>query len=231
MSGTASGPTFAEAYTQPQRSGWTLTGWYTTADKNGQKVLNADGTVFDNVAGYTSDGRFALTGNQTLYARWTRNVQLFTPVDSLTNGSNVVIGAKDGDNLIVLTMNGTSVSTASISNKDASGYYYLDQGIDTSNMVWGCEYYYYYYYYFGDNSGYYYLGRKTNTNGSQSVAITDGTDAYWSVSNNTILYTEWEGWTPVMWYLTIDSKGAYLSTDSCTLSFFTISNTEAVEYD
>ena len=221
--GDSFGTYFAEAYTQPQRSGWTLTGWYTTADKNGQKVLNADGTVAENVAGYTSDGKFALTGNRTLYARWTRNVQLFTPVTSLTNGSNVVIGAKVGEDLKVLTMNGTDVSTASISNKDASGYYYLDQGINTSNMVWTCQIYGDYYF-TGSNN--YYLGREwygslTVTNNWQFAA--------WSVSNNTI--SHYDRWSNSTQYLTIDNSGVSLSTSPCTLSFFTISNTEAVEYD
>lgn len=223
--GDSFGTYFAEEYSQPARGNkWKLEGWYTTADQNGQKVLNADGTVAENVAGYTSDGKFALTSNQTLYARWTRNVQLFTPVDSLTNGSNVVIGAKVGEDLKVLTMDDNrTVGTATISNKDASGYYYLDSETDTTNMVWTCQIYGDYYF-TGSNN--YYLGREwygslTVTNNWQFAA--------WSVSNNTI--SHYDRWSNSTQYLTIDNSGVSLSTSPCTLSFFTISNTEAVEYD
>lgn len=65
-------------YVPVTKDGWSLDGWYTAADGSGVKVLNADGTVVGSdapgctLSGYTSSGTFALTQDQTLYARWSR---------------------------------------------------------------------------------------------------------------------------------------------------------------
>ncbi len=51
------------------KTGHTLTGWY-TAKTNGNKVLNADGTIAGAVSGYTSASAWTTTVNRTLYAQF-----------------------------------------------------------------------------------------------------------------------------------------------------------------
>ncbi len=71
------------------RAGWTLDGWYTAASMDGVRVLDENGVIAADVDGITADGKFLLTADRTLYARWSRSVRL--PVDRLDSG------AADGD--------------------------------------------------------------------------------------------------------------------------------------
>lgn len=58
----------------PTIDGYTFVGWYTSPSGSGIKLLDTDGSVVANVAGYTSDGKFDLNADKNLYACWTKEV-------------------------------------------------------------------------------------------------------------------------------------------------------------
>ncbi len=59
------------SFTAPIRSGYVLTGYYTTASGEGSKVINADGTLVASVDGYTdSNSKWIKADVATLHARW-----------------------------------------------------------------------------------------------------------------------------------------------------------------
>ncbi len=49
------------------RDGYTLTGYYT---ENGTKIINPDGTLVENVSGYTENGNWKKAADTELYAQW-----------------------------------------------------------------------------------------------------------------------------------------------------------------
>ena len=65
LNGTSVVPEYSKLTTR----GYTLLGWF--SDKTaGEMVLKADGTLVENVDGYTENGEFKLSGDTTLYAHW-----------------------------------------------------------------------------------------------------------------------------------------------------------------
>jgi uncharacterized repeat protein (TIGR02543 family) len=59
-------------YTALTRTGYTLDGYF-TASTGGTKVIETNGTLVSDAAGYTTDGNWTYTGSSllTLYAQWT----------------------------------------------------------------------------------------------------------------------------------------------------------------
>ena len=57
------------SFTAPTRDGYTLTGYWTAAS-GGDKVINANGSLVDNVDDYTVNGAWIYDGDKTLYAQW-----------------------------------------------------------------------------------------------------------------------------------------------------------------
>ena len=99
----------------PEKTGWTLEGWYTGTTADATKILKADGyiaTDASDVEGYTQSGQFRMTEDKVLYARWKR--EAFVPTDSLTdsndNGTYLIVNTKEpGENRHALSA--TSQST------------------------------------------------------------------------------------------------------------------------
>lgn len=58
-----------EGYNEPTKTDFKLLGWF-TAETDGTKVLDADGSIAANVDGYTRDDSFYMTEDKTLYAQW-----------------------------------------------------------------------------------------------------------------------------------------------------------------
>ena len=91
------------------RTGYSLTGWYTTAS-GGTKVLNANGTFTGTaVSGYTSASAWATLENKTLYAHWTDNI---APVVTISHTGSAFTGT--------ITDAGTGVVGYAINNSNAT---------------------------------------------------------------------------------------------------------------
>ena len=192
------------------RNGWTLQGWYS----NGTQVLNANGTITANLNGITSGYSFAVTGNQTLTARWKRNMSVFSKVGSISNGNSYFIGKEiDGKLYLLSEGNNYSVTTTKISPID--GYYYWDSSNSTDNILWtlGAGYSF-------TNGNGAKLARSTN-NKNLSISYLGLRPASWSVSIDTdeatIYYVQYN---QKQSYITINSDSVTLNTTPATLNFY-----------
>ncbi len=137
--------------------GWTLDGWYTARSlADGVKVLDAYGNVVEkNIEGYTKGGGFALTGDVTLYARWSMD-GAFLPADELENGyymilSNAGTGAQsalslrrntDTPDIYAMKVNVTDAGGRDILDGDGTTYTrYIPKGAEkkeseNGNALW-----------------------------------------------------------------------------------------------
>ena len=93
-----------DSYTAPQKTGYSLDGWYI----NGHKYYNADGTAVDE--GAYSVWKENVTGAQTLTAQWSE-VKAGATVKAKTNGSESGTGGK-----VRVGTTGSYTATATISN-------------------------------------------------------------------------------------------------------------------
>jgi len=107
--------------------GWAIDGWYTAANAGGVKVLDSNCVVDANAysavteaegsCNWIVNGKIVLTGDRTLYARYSREVYL--PVDMLSggvddNGSYVIVSGIDaGQHIALYTQNGNHSTTVS----------------------------------------------------------------------------------------------------------------------
>ncbi len=83
------------SFTKHTRTGYTLQGYYTSAS-GGTKILNADGTVVNNVSGYTGNGVWQRASTTTLQAQWKANDYNVTLNDnSGSGGTSGVIATYD----------------------------------------------------------------------------------------------------------------------------------------
>ena len=235
-----------------------MTGWYTATNGTGQKVLDAEGKIVTNddgtnvsIPGFITDGMLNLEGDQTLYARWTRKVNVFAKTDFPTDGGTVLIGSEDADGLHLLT------ATSS------KGNYSLGfQNISAARN--GCFY--------SDaerlNSAERYISGSPGANGNCSIVVS-GTNAQYLARDGDV---SWDGitWTPVVkkniqasnswivmvdgnnrvnsvyftyefkagpvyitetFYLSVTDSGAKISSNESAISFYTIQNVEEESYD
>ncbi len=79
------------SFTRHTKTGYTLTGYFTSAS-GGTKVLNADGSLVSNVSGYTGNGVWQRTEATTLYAQWIEGVAYLDGSD--TNAATGAVGWK-----------------------------------------------------------------------------------------------------------------------------------------
>ena len=83
------------------RVGWTCTGYWTGTGGTGTKVLNADGTRADNVAGWWVSDKWSVDNTSaTLYAGWTNTYggdefELVLDLSELSAGKKIIILDKD----------------------------------------------------------------------------------------------------------------------------------------
>ena len=219
---------FGESCIQPSRTKWTLDGWFTKADSSGKKVLNADGTIAENVDGYTFDGKFALTQNQVLYARWSKTSKVYAKTEFPTNGEDLMIGAADGNNLYVLKAdNKTSVGVTTFNNVNSPDYEVDPSVVDVDNtMLWTASK-------DGDKYHFYNVDKKRylDNDGNKELQLEREEDEarQWTVNvyNGTVSYEKKEN----TYYLTIDSEGARLSKSPCTLIFLQLQDRTVNDYD
>ena len=209
---------FLDAYTAPTRKNWVLDGWYTSGTPR-VKVLNADGTIANgNAAGYTKDGKFDLTGDQKLYARWTR--WKFEPVSFPTGGGTIAIGSVNGNTLYIMKVSGTSsIGVQTIDNAlNESGVYYLEKLPTTDPMEWTVA---------GRNNSYSFKignGSYLRRNGTSLIL---GNEASWTVSNNQVYQTSSYIFT---FYLTVNGAGASAELYSpFNLTFFQIGEVDVYD--
>ena len=209
---------FLDAYSAPTRKNWVLDGWYTSGTPR-VKVLNADGTIANgNAAGYTKDGKFDLTGDQKLYARWTR--WKFEPVDSFSNEDKIAIGSVSGNTLYIMKVSGTSsIGVQTIDNAlNESGAYYLEKLPTTDPMEWTVG---------GSNNSYSFQignGSYLRRNGTSLIL---GNEASWTVSNNQVYQTSSYIFT---FYLTVNGAGASAELYSpFNLTFFQIGEVDVYD--
>ena len=82
--------------TAPTRTGYTFTGYWTSASGDGTKIIDTDGHFVNTVvSGYVASGRkWQRTSNTNLYARWTANSYDVTlKPNGATTGSDQVVRA------------------------------------------------------------------------------------------------------------------------------------------
>ena len=202
--------------------------------------------------GYTiqkEDGslEFALTQDQTLYARWTKSVNAFVRVDYPTDGEPVMIGRQDENSLYLLTspkknwipLIGYEVGTKTISSA-ASGYFYSDNIYDSNTMDWVLS---------NDpgaamidapNSDNRYLGRYYDRLFGQGWILADmkDTDNNWVITpigdkgyTVSFTYTHSDSGTVDTLYLNLSASKAEISSESQAISFYRIMSVEEVSYD
>ena len=73
----------------PTRDGYVFQGWY-TEESDGEKVLNANGTIATAVAGYTKNNKWHTYYDKTLYAHWEANEANKVKVKYNINGGTLV---------------------------------------------------------------------------------------------------------------------------------------------
>lgn len=130
---------FGESVPLPERTGWTLDGWYTA---NHIKVLNADGTIAAKVEGFTTENSFDLTSDQHLYACWTKPATVLTPTTDISD-KQVAIGAEINGKLVLLKAvssgyYGYQLTIQEITEK--SGDDYLADSFTAEDAVWLAQY-------------------------------------------------------------------------------------------
>ena len=247
---------FYESYEAPSRKGWTLTGWYTVKDGTVQKVLDADGSIVKNddgtnvesIPGFITDGMLKLEEDQTLYARWTRKVNVFAKTDFPTDGGTVMIGSEDKNGLHLL-----------IAKKGKNGKYSLDvETVVAENSR-----------FYSDSeelvNGNWDISGVSGSSGDCSIVVSGTTEQYLAREWN----WNWNTWKPVVknkpqagdswivmvdgdnrvnsvyftyeiwhgqfytetYYLSVTDSGAKISSDESAISFYTIQNVEEESYD
>ena len=112
------------------RVGWTCTGYWTNTGGTGTKILNADGTRADNVAGWWVSNKWSVDNTSaTLYAGWTNTYggdefELVLDLSELSAGKKIVILDKDY---------ATALSTTQQTNNRASVAASADGGFTMSD--------------------------------------------------------------------------------------------------
>ena len=90
VTATYNSSTLSPAITNPTKTGYTFTGWYSGSGGTGNKVIGTDGKLVVNVSGYTgANGVWTATENKNLYAGWTINSYTLT---WNVNGGNALTG-------------------------------------------------------------------------------------------------------------------------------------------
>ncbi len=107
----------------PTRDGWTLDGWYSAKTDRGVKILEANGTVVNDltVSGYAKDGAFDLNRDVTLYACWKKdNVYVIdNALDQSDDGGVYLVVSKDSDeNYYALSTHQSSSSDKKLRSAD-----------------------------------------------------------------------------------------------------------------
>ena len=252
---------FYESYEAPSREeeGWTLTGWYTATNGKGQKVLDADGSIVKNddgtnvesIPGFITDGMLNLEEDQTLYARWTRKVNVFAKTNFPTDGGTVLIGSEDKDE------NGQNRLHLLIAKKGNNGQYSLDvETVVAKNSRFYSE---------SEElvNGNWYISGVSGSSGDCSIVVSGTKEQYlareWyldtctpvvkyaQVGNswivmvdgdnrvNSVYFTFEIGVWPVhitkTYYLSVTDSGAKISSNKSAISFYTIQNVEEESYD
>ncbi len=93
------------------RVGWTCTGYWTGTDGTGTKILNADGTRADNVAGWWVSNKWSVDNTSaTLYAGWTNTYggdefELVLDLSELSAGKKIIIMNAGHDKALSTTQN------------------------------------------------------------------------------------------------------------------------------
>ncbi len=111
------------------RVGWTCTGYWTGTGGTGIKILNADGTRADNVAGWWVSNKWSVDNTSaTLYAGWTNTYggdefELVLDLSELSAGKKIIILDKDC---------ATALSTTQQTNNRASVAASTDGGFTMS---------------------------------------------------------------------------------------------------
>jgi len=112
------------------RVGWTCTGYWTGTGGTGTKILNADGTRADNVAGWWVSDKWSVDNTSaTLYAGWTNTYggdefELVLDLSELSAGKKIIILDKDY---------ATALSTTQQTNNRASVAASADGGFTMSD--------------------------------------------------------------------------------------------------
>ena len=136
----------------PDRSGWTLVGWYdlSAGADNGVKILNADGSVAagaENVEGLTSDGAMKLDADKTLYARWRSDGEtVYALTDALAEGEYVIADSNAAGSAIALKRDATAqyglatstdhaAQTVTVVDSAGSGYCDADGNAATAPYI------------------------------------------------------------------------------------------------
>ena len=223
---------FGESMPLPERTGWTLDGWY-TADHI--KVLNADGTIAAAVEGFTTENTFVLTSNQHLYARWKKNTTVLTPTTDIS-GKQVAIGAEINGNLVLLKAVAQSngkyqLTTQEITEK--SGDDYLADSFTAEDAVWLAQY-------SEDWWGKHYQFRIHDRNlcyqdssGRRQLTLDtyEWWNSYWTVDHeNGLVY--YDGGLNY-YHINITNSGVSLSTlqPKYKIGFYTVTTREVYDYD
>ena len=256
--GKSFGKYFYETYQAPLRDGWTLTGWYTAWDGTGQKVLDAEGNIVKNddgtkvsIPGFITDGMLNLEEDQTLYARWTRKVNVFAKTNFPTDGGTVLIGSEDKDE------NGQNRLHLLIAKKGSNGQYSLNvKTVVAENSR-----------FYSDSeelvNGNWVISGISGSSGDCSIVVSGTKEQYlareWyldtctpvvkyaQVGNswivmvdgdnrvNSVYFTFEIGVWPVhitkTYYLSVTDSGAKISSNKSAISFYTIQNVEEESYD
>ena len=109
------------SFTAPIRSGYVLTGYY-DASSDGNKIINADGTLVASTSYANSDSQWTGTSNITLYAQWTA---VYTVTFDATTNSGTC-----GTASLTQTSSGASITlpAASKDGNTFNGWYTASSG-------------------------------------------------------------------------------------------------------
>ena len=138
------GEAYPAGYMAPEKDGWTLDGWYTEASEDGTKVLNADGTVAADVAGYTSGGTINLAGEKTLYAKWTCTAYVKISALNTDMEGNYLVASGDSGTVRLMSNSDTNnnstkftaINAEVLSDGEGAPYILFKRTAATSGAIW-----------------------------------------------------------------------------------------------
>ena len=111
----------------PTRTGYTFTGYWTTASDDGTKIIDTDGHFVNSVvSGYVASGKkWQRTSNTSLYARWTANSYTVTLKPNGGSGSDQTVSATyDAPMPSTLSDGETAIVAPTRTGYDFDGYWY-----------------------------------------------------------------------------------------------------------